>query len=191
MAVLVSRAQLDGLKAALDKVRSNAQALAAIDASLSSADRLAGVLRSDGGTMRAGAIRDIESQAKPVEQLRKSFSGSGTMAVGASWVQARPKIQQLWIMLFLLETGLPPGQELGDTWRDALASAAADLPKTIGNAAGVVLKTAVKAVVQVAKTAGEISGSLVWSFLKASWPVVAIAVLAGVGYWQLKKRGLL
>src|SRR5512143_1846759 len=151
-AVLVSRAQLDSVKSALDAVKSNGQALAAIDSSLGAAKKLQVALWAEGGPIRQGAIKDIADAAAKLDAPRRAFAGLPTQPVAqASWLDARQKLTYMWTMVFLVEKGLPPGQELGDGWKSALAASVRDLPTTIGNAAGVALKTVVKVTTEVAK----------------------------------------
>jgi hypothetical protein len=169
---------MDGVKSALDRVKSNAQALAAIDATLKAADVLATELIDEGGAFRESAAKDIDGTAAPIRVMRPQFIGSGTMPVGTSWANARPLVQKLWFLVMLLEQGLPPDVDLGDGWTSALASAVVDLPVTIGNAAGVALKVAAKAATTVAKTAVDVVGSTAWAFVKQGWPLLLVA---GVG----------
>jgi hypothetical protein len=188
--VLVSRAQLDSVKAALFDIKSNGQALAAIDSSLSAAAKLAKALRSDGGAYRQGAAKDIDDAAGKVQAIRKDFAGMATSPVGKSWTDATTKVTYLWVTIFLVEKGLPPGEDVGDGFKDALGSAVRDLPTTIGRAAGVVLATAAKAVTTVAKTAATVGGSVVWAFVKEAWPILLVAGLGVGAYLYVARRAL-
>lgn len=191
MAVIVSRSQLDGVKAALAGVQSNGQALAAIDSSMRAAQDLMGALLDEGGAFRENAAKQIADALAQVQKARDGVNGMATTAAGKTWQDASIKVMYLWSTIFVLESTMPPGENLGDGFGRALSSALVDLPQTIGNAAGVVLKTAVKVTAEVAKGAGQVAGSLIWSFLKQAWPVLILAGAGLGGFYYAKKKGLL
>jgi hypothetical protein len=191
MAVIASRSQLDGVKAALDGVRSNGQALAAIDSSMKSAMNLAGALLDAGGAFRENGAKQIGDALAQVQKARDAVNGMPTTAVGQSWQIAREKVQYLWSTIFVLQSTMPPGEDLGEGFGTALLSALVDLPATIGNAAGVALKTAVKIAAETAKGVGQVGGSLIWAFLKPIWPVLLIAGVGVGGFYYAKRRGLI
>ncbi len=58
---------------------------------------------------------------------------------------------------------------------DAIRNAPSVLAAAIGTVAG-----------EVAKQTGRVSGELVWSFLKAAWPIVLLVVVIAVGYLVLR-----
>jgi hypothetical protein len=174
VAVIVKRAQIDSVKAALASVASNGQALAAADAAVRAAKSLASHLRSEGGPIRDGAAKDLDEYGKRVEVLRKSLDGNPSGGVGETWVKAKEQIFNLYMLAFTVESTMPEDANLGDGWGAALSSAVADLPKTIGEAVRVAAKVATTIVTETAK----IGGSVVWGFVRGAWPLLLVA---GVG----------
>lgn len=186
--VLFERAELDRLKAALDSVRSNAQALAAVDASLAAAARLRGVLLSEGGAFREQAAADIASARDVVKRTRPALVGSPTSPAGKAWSDAKPKVLYLWIAISLVEKGIPADVDLGDGWTDAVGVALRELPDTIGNAVGVAARTVKRVVAPVVQAAAGVTGSVLWTILRELWPVVLAGAAVGGGYLYFTGR---
>ena len=185
MPVIVSHAQIQGVKDALAGVTSNGQAAAAIGAALKAAKELAKELRSAGGSYRETAARDLDAYAKRVEVYQKPMTGNPTMSVDlTSWGKAKEQVLNLYMLAFTLESTMPPGVDLGDGFGPALTSAIADLPKTIGAAA----KVAAQVIQTVVKETAKIGGSLIWGIVSGAWPLFAIAGVGLVGYLVLRKK---
>jgi hypothetical protein len=163
MPTIVSQAQIQSVKNALGSVRSNSQAYAACAAVLNMAQTLSTQLRSVGGSIRAGAANDIDTYAARVSPFVSGFSGNPSGAVGPAWPQAYTQIFNLYMLAFTIESTMPPGTDLGDTWTAAIQYAISVLPVTISNAVGA--------------AAGAVNDTIVaalWGFLKGAWPVLTI-----------------
>lgn len=185
MAVLVSHAQIQGVKDALAAVQSNGQASAAIAASLKTASDLAKHLRDEGGSYREQAAKDIDTYAARVRTYEKPMKGAATNAVdGATWGKAKEQILSLYMLILTTESTMPPGVDFGDSWGTAVKSAVADLPKTIGAAA----KVAASVVQTVVKETAKVGGSLVWGIVAGAWPLFAIVAVLGVGFFVVKAK---
>lgn len=184
MPVIVSHAQIQGVKDALAGVKSNGQGLAACDAALKAAATLARNLRDVGGPYREGAAKDLEEYAKRVETVRKTMNGNASGAVGESWVKAKEQVMNLYMLAFTLESTMPPGQDFGDGWGPALSSAVNDLPATIGKAVQVAAKVVNTAVIEVAK----VGGSVVWGVVKGAWPLLLIVGVGAVVFFTVKGK---
>lgn len=180
MPVIVSHAQIQSVKDALAGVRSNGQALAAVNAATKMATDLAEHLSAEGGAIRAGAAHDLDEYSKRVDVQRKQLDGNLQGAVGPSWLKAREQIFNLYMLAFTLESTMPPGTDFGDGWGPALSYAVKELPRTIGEAAKVAAKVVNTAVTEVAK----IGGSVVWGVVKGAWPLLLIlGIGAGVFFF--------
>ncbi len=185
MAVLVSHAQIQTVKDALASVRSNGEAYAAVQAALKAAAAVASALRSEGGSYRNTAAKDIDDYAARVKLYEKELKGSPTAAVGPTWVgKAKEQVLSLYMLMLTVQGTMPPGVDLGDGFGVALKSAVSDLPKTIGAAA----KVAAQVVQTVVKETAKVGGSLVWGLVAGAWPLLAIIAIGGVGYLVLKKK---
>jgi hypothetical protein len=180
--ILIRRADLDRVDAALKSVASNGQASAAAEASLASADRLVAILLAEGGQAREAAAKSIGQARARVVTVARALSGdsAATLPAGTAWKLGRDDVRRLWMEILLVEEGLPPGADAGDGWASAVADAVGDLPTTIAKAiraAGGVAKEA------IAQSTG-IVGAGVAGVLKAAWPILAIgAVAVGVVVW--------
>jgi hypothetical protein len=185
MAVIVSHAQIQGVKDTLAAVTSNGQAAAAIASSLKAAKNFAKVLRDEGGSYREQAAKDIDTYAGRVAVYQKPMTGNPTMSVDLpTWSKAKEQILNLYMLAFTVESTMPPGVDLGDGWGPALKSALADLPATIGSAAKVVA-----GVVQtVVKETAKIGGSLLWGIVSGAWPLFAIAGVGLVGFLVIRAK---
>lgn len=183
----------DRVKSTFASVKSNGQALAAIDSTLAMAEKMRSVLLSDGGAYRAQSAKDIADYEKPLRDGRPALAGSPTMAVGATWSGLASKAMTLWFLVRTIEQGLPPGEDLGDGWGAALSSSISDLPATIDSAAKVAtvaVKKITNTVKDVGVAVGGAAGSIAWATVKPLLPLLLIVGL-GVGvYVYAGKKGL-
>ena len=189
MPVIVSRAQIDAVKAALASVKSNGQAFAACTAAQKAARDLASVLRSIGGSIRLQSAKNLDEYGKRVAEASKPLDGQANQPVSAaSWEKAKTAIFNLYMLAYTIQS-TTGDVDLGDTWGAAFSSAVRDLPATIDKAVKVavtvakesqkfVTKTVKETVGGVVSTAGSVAGSAVWESLKAFWPLLLVAGLA-------------
>lgn len=213
--VILSRAQLDKVKAALDGVRSNGQAIAAVDSTLAMAAKAAEVLRSEGasttsgllkgvgtalgfgswlgdigsgaGPLRESAAKSIVDMSKPVRDLRKSL-GSPSYPVGKTWQDGKAKVHALWILVLMTEKQMPPGVDLGDNWADAIRYGVDELPNTISKAVAVATKTAVAVIKPVVGAAADVVGGVSLGLIGGLWPILLIVGAGAVAYVALKGK---
>lgn len=188
MGALISRAQIDSVKATLGGVKSNAQALAALKTTQKTGNKLADILKGGGGAFRYQAAKDIKQATDALSQFEKPLSGSGTSPVGATWTAAKDKIFYTWMFIYLLQNNVPPEGDLGDGFGPALSEALKELPETIGKAAKVAVKTVVAVAKPLVAGAAEITGSVAWGLVKTAWPLLLILGVGAVGYTILRKR---
>ncbi len=190
MAVIVSRAQIDAVKAALATVKSNGQAFAACQAAQKAARDLAAVLRTAGGPIRLQSAKNLDEYAKRVAEAAKPLDGQANQPVSAqNWEKAKTQVFNLYMLAYTIQSTAGPDVDLGDTWGTAFGNAVRDLPATIDKATKVavqvvkesqkyVTKTVKETVGGVVSTAGSVAGSAVWESLKAFWPLLLVAGLA-------------
>lgn len=184
MAVIVSHAQIQAVKDALASVKSNGQAVAAIDAAKKAAKDLSKHLRSDGGAIREGAAKNLEEYSGRLDPSRKALNGAANTAVGASWTKAQEQTLNLYMLAFTLESTMPPGQDFGDGWGPALSAAVKELPATIGKAVQVATKVVNQAVTEVAS----VGGHIIWGVVKGAWPLLLIGGLGLVVWFTVKGK---
>jgi hypothetical protein len=184
MPLVVERAKIDGVKAALAAVQSNGQAEAALKAAKKAAADLARYLRAEGGSHRAQAARDLDAYADRLKPFEKQLAGAANAPVGGTWPKAKEQIFSLYMLAFTLEKALPPGVDFGDGWGTAISSAISDLPKTIAAAT----KVAAKAVQTIVTETAKVGGAVVWGFVAGAWPLLLVAGVVLVGYMAAKGK---
>lgn len=196
--IVFSRAEMDRVKGLFDSVKSNGQALAVTDRTISMAEKCKAELSSRGTPYAVQAAKDLSDYLKVATSARAGIAGSPTTAVGKTWTDLKPKVMTIWNYVRVVEMGMPPGEDLGDGFGSAVESAVADLPSTISNAAQVaavaakkVVKTATSAVKEVGTAVGGAVGSIAWATLKPLLPLLLVLGAGGAAYFYATKKGLL
>jgi hypothetical protein len=184
VSVIVSHAQIQRVKDALALVKSNGQALAAVDAAQKAARDLRGHLSSEGGAIREGAAKSLDEYSRRLDPFRKQLNGAVNAAVGATWTKCKEQVFNLYMLAFTLESTMPPGADFGDGWGLALSRAVSDLPATIGKAVEVATKAATKVVAGVA----QVGGSLVWGVVRGAWPLLLVVGIGAVVFFTVKGK---
>jgi len=198
MPVIVSRNQIDAVKAALAGVKSNGQARAACLAAVKAAKDLAAYLRKGGGAIRQASAGNLDVARKPVEVAAEQLAGTPTAAAGKVWADAQSKVFYVYMLAYTIQSTVQEG-DLGDGWGAALMTAVAELPRNIATAAVMTAKdniaVAKKVVKQVSKDVGEVAGAvaggaagITWELVKGLWPVLAIAGVVIVGVVVVSTR---
>lgn len=174
MPVIISRAQLDRVKAALDKVKTNGQALSVVDGANRDAFDLQNKLRLLGGPYREAAAKDIQDAVDRVQQVRGQLGGASDAPVGNTWAGVRERVNALFIMLFMVESSYPPDADFGDDWRSALGYSVDHLEENLDIGAEKVGSFLGRLLGGGAKIAGEGAKNIFWEFIKKAWPVVLV-----------------
>lgn len=183
--VPVPKAKIQRVKEALNLVRSNGQAVAAVEAALSAAKMAAKALRDEGGPFRLEAAKNVDQYADRVRPFAKQLTGQANARVSeATWTKAREQIFALYMLLFTTEADYPAGADFGDSFFEAVSTAVAELPATVGKAVKVVSKAATEVVKETAK----VGGSVVWGFVQGAWPLLLVGGLVLAGYLVVKGK---
>lgn len=183
--VPVPKARIQKLKDALNLVKSNGQAMAAVEAALEAAKATAKALRDEGGPFRLEAAKNVDQYADRVKPFRKQLEGQANARVSeGTWTKAREQIFSLYMLIFTTEADYPGNADLGDSFFAAVSTAVEELPETIGKAVKVVSKAATTVVKETAK----VGGSVVWGFVQGAWPLLLVGGLVLGGYLVVKGK---
>jgi hypothetical protein len=168
--VTISSATIGRIKDSLNAVQTNAQALAAADASLSAAFDLQNVLMEKGGAFREAAAKDIRDIADRLQLVRGQLDGNPSGAVGNAWASTvKPRVFDLWVMLLTIESMYPPDANFGDSWKDALLDSVSHFEENLTIGAQKVGKFVGAVTGAAANVAGTAASSTVVEFLKKAW----------------------
>lgn len=217
--IIISRAQLDALKATLGNVTSVAKAWAAISATRAMANEARAQILPAGGLTfdpwRKAAAKQISDSLISLDNAAKVIGGKDTDPVSAqTWAPIRSYAYNVWILAHLAKGQFPAeNMAAADRYLDFLVRSMSALPGQIANAPAAILTAAGKVVqtttTAAAKTvkqatsgvanivgaavggAADIAGNAAKPILELTWPVLLLVggIVVIVGYVALRNDG--